>query len=69
MLLDVVYDPRPSALRAAWAPVGGDAGGERMLLHQAVEQVRLMTGRAAPLDAMAAALDAALDAPRPVDTV
>lgn len=64
VLLDVVYDPRPSALRAAWAPVGGDAGGERMLLHQAAEQVRLMTGRAAPLQAMAVALDRALEAPR-----
>lgn len=61
VLLDVVYDPRPSALRAAWAPVGGDAGGERMLLHQAAEQVRLMTGRAAPLEAMTVALDRALE--------
>jgi shikimate dehydrogenase len=31
-----------------------------MLLHQAAEQVRLMTGRAAPLDAMRAALTDAL---------
>ena len=37
-----------------------DGGGERMLLHQAVEQVRLMTGRPGPVAAMAAALDAAL---------
>jgi len=69
VLLDVVYDPRPSALRAAWAPVGGDAGGERMLLHQAAEQVRLMTGRAAPLQAMAVALDRALEEPRSTTAV
>lgn len=61
VLLDVVYEPRPSALRAAWTRLGGaDAGGERMLLHQAGEQVRLMTGRAAPLAAMDAALGAVL---------
>lgn len=62
VLLDVVYDPRPTALRAAWLTAGGDAGGERMLLHQAAEQVRLMTGHAPPIDAMSAALDAALAA-------
>lgn len=56
-LLDVCYDPRPTALSAAWSARGGRvAGGERMLLHQAVEQVRLMTGRTAPLAAMDAAL-------------
>jgi shikimate dehydrogenase len=32
-----------------------------MLLHQAAEQVRLMTRRAAPLDAMDAALQVALN--------
>ena len=69
VLLDVVYDPRPSALRAAWAPAGAVAGGERMLLHQAAEQVRLMTGRTAPVGAMSAALDAALEASPPSDTV
>ena len=61
VLLDVCYDPRPTALAAAWAARGGVVvGGERMLLHQAVEQVRLMTGRPAPLDAMAQALAGAL---------
>ncbi|GAA1736518.1 shikimate dehydrogenase [Isoptericola hypogeus] len=64
VLLDVVYDPRPTALSAAWAAAGGTVvGGERMLLHQAAEQVRLMTGRPAPLAAMDAALGAALGAP------
>ncbi|MHA7133056.1 shikimate dehydrogenase [Oerskovia turbata] len=61
VLLDVVYDPRPTALSGAWAQAGATVvGGERMLLHQAAEQVRLMTGRAAPLAAMADALEAAL---------
>ncbi len=59
-LLDVAYDPRRSPLMAAWEHLGGRAVcGERMLLHQAVEQVRLMTGRPAPLPAMDASLDPA----------
>ncbi|NLF05847.1 MAG: shikimate dehydrogenase [Actinomycetales bacterium] len=61
-LLDVIYEPRPTALMTAWRAAGGVAvGGERMLLHQAAEQVRLMTGRVAPLAAMDAALSGALD--------
>lgn len=61
VLLDVVYDPRPTALSRAWAQSGGTVvGGERMLLHQAAEQVRLMTGQVAPLAVMAAALESAL---------
>lgn len=61
VLLDCAYDPRPTALGAAWAAAGGRAvGGERMLLHQATEQVRLMTGRPAPHAAMEQALEAAL---------
>lgn len=61
VLLDVVYAPARTALIAAWEGAGGVAvGGARMLLHQAAEQVRLMTGRPAPLDAMDAALRDAL---------
>ncbi|MBD9700370.1 shikimate dehydrogenase [Flavimobilis sp. GY10621] len=61
VLLDVVYDPRPTALQAAWRRLGGvDAPGERMLLHQAAEQVRLMTGHVPPLVAMSDALEAEL---------
>lgn len=64
VLLDVVYDPRPTALQAAWTALGAPAvGGERMLLHQAAEQVRLMTGQVAPLADMDEALRAALTAP------
>ena len=61
VLLDVVYDPRPTALSRAWSQAGGTVVcGERMLLHQAAEQVRLMTGHVAPLAAMAEALEVAL---------
>lgn len=63
VLLDVVYAPARTALIAAWETAGGvTVGGARMLLHQAAEQVRLMTGRPAPLDAMDAALRDALAA-------
>lgn len=62
VLLDVAYDPRPTALTTAWRAIGGvAAGGERMLLHQAVAQVRLMTGRDGPVDAMDTALTRALN--------
>lgn len=51
MLLDVVYDPRPTELMKAWERLGGVAlGGEEMLLYQAVAQVLLMTGLAADDD-------------------
>ena len=61
VLLDVVYHPRPTALVEAWRDLGGRAvTGERMLLHQAAEQVTLMTGLAAPVEAMDQALQAAL---------
>lgn len=46
VLLDVVYEPRPSALINAWRAKGGVAiGGEEMLLYQAILQVKLMTGQ------------------------
>lgn len=45
-LLDVAYDPWPSALAIAWEERGGRVvSGLEMLLYQAVEQVRLFTGR------------------------
>jgi shikimate dehydrogenase len=55
VLLDVVYDPWPTALAAGCS--GVVVSGAAMLLHQAAEQVRLMTGRAAPLEAMRQALE------------
>jgi shikimate dehydrogenase len=55
-LLDVVYDPWPTPLAAACR--GTVVSGAAMLLHQAAAQVELMTGLAAPLEAMRAALRA-----------
>ena len=64
VLLDVVYDPFPTALSLAWERAGGTVvGGERMLLHQGAEQVRLMTGLVAPMAALEAALAAGLRRP------
>ncbi|MDP5226057.1 MULTISPECIES: shikimate dehydrogenase [Arthrobacter] len=45
VLLDVAYDPWPSALASAWSARGGVVvPGLEMLLYQAVEQVLLFTG-------------------------
>jgi shikimate dehydrogenase len=56
-VLDVVYDPWPTPLaRTARARGATVVSGALMLLHQAAAQVELMTGRAAPLDAMRTAL-------------
>ena len=55
VLLDVVYDPWPTALAKAWT--GPVVPGAAMLLHQAVHQVRLMTGCPGPVEAMRAALE------------
>ena len=56
VLLDVVYDPWPTALADAWLAAGGAVvGGFAMLLHQAVAQVRLMTGGDPRVDVMRAA--------------
>ncbi|WP_327270099.1 shikimate dehydrogenase [Streptomyces sp. NBC_01218] len=63
-LFDVLYEPWPTALAAAWADRGGAVvGGLDLLVHQAVLQVEQMTGRSpAPLAAMRAAGEAALAA-------
>lgn len=56
-LLDAVYMPISTPLSGGWVAAGGvSVSGVRMLLHQAGEQVRLMTGQIAPLDAMESAL-------------
>ncbi len=56
-LFDVVYDPWPTPLAAAAADRGALViSGAALLLHQAAEQVRLMTGHDAPVEAMRAAL-------------
>jgi shikimate dehydrogenase len=61
LLLDVVYEPWPTPLAVAWTAAGGSvAPGWAMLLHQAAEQVRLMTGEEPPLEAMREAVLGAL---------
>lgn len=54
VLLDVTYAPWPTSLASEWS--GLVVGGADLLLWQATEQVHLMTGREAPVDAMRAAL-------------
>ncbi|MGW8888156.1 shikimate dehydrogenase [Streptomyces sp. NPDC055749] len=63
-LFDVLYEPWPTALAAAWsAREGSVVGGLDLLVHQAVLQVEQMTGRApAPLAAMRHAGEQALAA-------
>lgn len=56
VLLDVAYDPWPSVLASEWTAAGGvSVDGFEMLLHQAAEQVRLMTGLEPPVPVMRAA--------------
>jgi shikimate dehydrogenase len=63
VVLDVVYAPWPTTFAATAAAAGATVvSGLEMLLHQAVAQVELMTGRPGPVDAMRAALDAAVAA-------
>ena len=58
-LLDVVYDPWPTRLAQAWAEGGGVVrSGLDLLVHQAVGQVRLMTGRPVLVAVLRAALGA-----------
>ena len=58
VLLDAIYDPWPTPLAQAVANAGGQVvGGLQMLLHQAYSQVEQFTGRPAPRQQMAAALD------------
>ncbi|WP_084958130.1 shikimate dehydrogenase [Thermoactinospora rubra] len=61
-LFDVVYSPWPTRAALAVRQAGGKVvGGFAMLLHQAVRQVELMTGRAdVPVEAMRAAGEAEL---------
>ncbi|MDF6041283.1 shikimate dehydrogenase [Streptomyces sp. JH14] len=61
-LFDVLYEPWPTGLAAAWsARSGAVVGGLDLLVHQAVLQVEQMTGCSpAPLAAMRRAGEAAL---------
>jgi shikimate dehydrogenase len=52
-LLDVVYSSGSGPLSAAWAAAGGVVvSGLDLLVHQAVRQVRLMTGRDVPVSVL-----------------
>lgn len=45
VLLDVAYDPWPSAIATAWESFGGTVvSGMSMLVHQGVEQVKYFSG-------------------------
>jgi shikimate dehydrogenase len=58
-LLDVLYAPWPTPLAQRVTDAGGTVvGGLEVLFWQATEQVELMTGQPAPIEAMRAALDA-----------
>ncbi len=63
VLLDVIYAPWPTPFAAAAAAAGARVcSGLDVLLHQAVDQVQLMTGQPGPVEQMRAALDAAVAA-------
>jgi shikimate dehydrogenase len=65
VVLDVVYAPWPTPFAAA-AAAGGCrvVSGLAVLLHQAVAQVELMTGRPGPVEEMRSALNSAVRARR-----
>lgn len=57
VVLDAIYDPWPTPLASAVRAAGGTVvDGLRMLLNQAFGQVEQFTGRPAPREAMAEAL-------------
>lgn len=62
VLFEVIYDPWPTPLAAAAA--GTVVSGLDLLVHQALLQLELFTGSAAPLDALRAAGESALAARR-----
>jgi shikimate dehydrogenase len=60
-LVEVLYAPWPTPLADAWQASSGQvAGGLELLVHQAVEQVRLLTGRSVPPEVLRTAGEAAL---------
>ena len=63
VVFEVLYEPWPTPLARAATEAGRVLiGGLDLLVHQAVLQVELMTGRPGPLAAMRTAGEAALDA-------
>jgi shikimate dehydrogenase len=69
VLFDVLYDPWPTPIAQAWQ--GPVLGGLDLLVHQAIGQLELMTGRTVPVDVLrragVAALAARASAVRPLD--
>ena len=66
VLLDVAYGDSATLLTQAWTRAGGRvADGLDLLLWQAVDQVRLMAGLDAPVEAMRLALSADREVPHP----
>lgn len=64
ILFDVVYDPWPTPIARRWTDHGGAvAGGMDLLVHQAVGQVKLMTGADVPVTVLRAAIQAAKGSP------
>jgi len=62
LVLDVVYAGWPTPLARAFEEAGATVvSGFEMLVHQAAEQVHLMTGLRAPVEAMRAAGLAAME--------
>jgi len=60
LVMDTVYEPeRTRLLRDAAARGARTLGGKWMLVHQAAEQLRLWSGREAPLERMAEACERA----------
>lgn len=60
-LFDVVYDPWPTPVAQRWNAAGGIVvSGLDLLVHQALGQVRLMTGRDAPVHVLREAAEQAL---------
>jgi len=63
VLFDLVYSPWPTPLAAAAARAGARIiGGLELLIHQAVGQIELMTGRLVDVDVLRGAGEAALQA-------
>lgn len=57
VLLDVVYNPWPTVIAAAWKAKGLTAiPGHHMLLNQAVRQIELLTGQRPEIENMRSAL-------------
>jgi shikimate dehydrogenase len=62
-LFDVLYEPWPTKVAAAWAAAGGVVlSGLDLLIHQALGQVRLMTGHDVAVDVLRTAAEQALAA-------